>query len=44
MDIFIGIIVIVAYLVPSVIAGSKEHHQGAVILAINLFFGRTLIS
>ena len=44
MDIFIGIIVIVAYLVPSVIAGSKEHRQGAVILAINLFFGRTLIS
>jgi len=37
------VIVLLAYFLPSVIAGSKEHHQGAAIFALNLFLGWTFL-
>ena len=37
------VIVLLAYFLPSVIAGSKEHHQGGAIFALNLLLGWTFL-
>ncbi len=39
----IFIIVLAAYFLPSMIAGSREHHQGKAILVLNLFLGWTFL-
>ena len=37
------VMVLLAYLVPSVIAGARHHHQTGAILVLNLLLGWTLL-
>jgi hypothetical protein len=43
MEIIIIICVVVAYILPGIIATMRQHHQAGAIFALNLFAGWTLI-
>lgn len=43
MALSLGLGALVLYFVPSIVAGSREHHNGSAILVLNIFLGWTFI-